>query len=143
MDGLQAAILSVKLKYLDAWNESRRRWATVYDKKLGQVEAIVIPHQREGSKHVYHVYAVRVEGRDKTIAALQEKGIGCSVHYVFPVHEQKAYATMVGRFLPVAECCSRSYLSLPMYAELQAEQVSFVCDALTNECSGSPPGTRT
>jgi dTDP-4-amino-4,6-dideoxygalactose transaminase len=122
MDGIQGALLSVKLKYLDGWNEKRRQWAAVYLAELGREKGIVTPSARADCRHIYHVYAVRVKERDRVLAVLQAEGIGCGIHYPVPVHEQKAYGAKKMGSLPVAEKCAREFLSLPMYAEMGEER---------------------
>lgn len=134
MDGIQGAVLSVKLKHLDQWTEKRRQWASVYDAELEGAKGIVIPAARHEGKHIYHVYAVRVQERDRVLAELQAGGIGCGIHYPIPVHLQKAYADLARQVFPVAEKCAREFLSLPMYAELQEAQVRAVCDSLKRVC---------
>jgi dTDP-4-amino-4,6-dideoxygalactose transaminase len=128
MDGFQGAILSKKLKYLSTWNEDRRVNAEIYDELLVSVSGVTTPREADFAKHVYHVYAIRVENRDDLMRFLSEKGIQCGIHYPVPIHLQKAY-----RFLgqgrgsyPVAERCSEETLSLPMYPELTVEQVEYV-----------------
>jgi dTDP-4-amino-4,6-dideoxygalactose transaminase len=130
MDGIQGAVLSVKLKHLDSWNESRRRWAAAYAAELGGKPGIVTPVARSNCHHIYHVYAVRVHERDRVLAALQAEGIGCGIHYPVAVHKQKAYAGLKAGPFPVAERCARELLSLPMYAEMGAERVLAVAVAV-------------
>ena len=130
MDGIQAAVLSVKLRHLDAWNERRRAHAATYKRRLGTATGIELPGTREDIRHVYHVYAVRVQHRDSLLDALQDEGISCGVHYPVAVHQQKAYAGLSGAALPVTERCASEFLSLPMYAELEESQILHVGDAL-------------
>jgi dTDP-4-amino-4,6-dideoxygalactose transaminase len=128
MDGFQGAILSVKLKHLDQWNEARRRNAALYNDLLADVEQVTLPREAPYARHIYHVYAIRVPQRDKLLAALREKDIGCAIHYPIPIHLQKAYECMAhgrGSF-PVAERCADESLSLPMFAELTTEQIETV-----------------
>jgi dTDP-4-amino-4,6-dideoxygalactose transaminase len=130
MDGIQGAVLSVKLKHLDGWNEKRRQWAAVYGRELARGAGIVTPVARVDCKHIYHVYAVRVQDRDRVLAALPADGIGCGIHYPVPVHQQKAYAGMKAGSSPVAEKCAREFLSLPMYAEMGEEKVRAAAGAV-------------
>lgn len=128
MDGLQGAILSVKLKYLQAGNEARRSRARLYERYLAEVDDVVTPVEADYAKHIYHVYAVRVPERDAVLSALTEKGIGCGIHYPVPLHLQEAYKSLglgEGSF-PIAEKCAREFLSLPMFPELKAEQIEYV-----------------
>lgn len=128
MDGLQGSILSVKLKYLPAWNEARRRNAKLYDEKLGKIDGIAIPTESSHNKHVYHIYAIRLQDRDSLIAALAQKDIHCGIHYPIPLHLQEAYRSMgleKGKF-PVAEKVASEFVSLPMFPELRIEQIQYV-----------------
>jgi dTDP-4-amino-4,6-dideoxygalactose transaminase len=128
MDGFQGAVLSVKLKYIDRWNEARRQHARHYTQLLSGNGSMIGPSEADYGKHVYHVYAIRVKDRDGLIAKLGEKEIGTNIHYPVPVHLQQAYSSMglrEGSF-PVAERCAVEFVSLPMYPELAADQVAFV-----------------
>jgi dTDP-4-amino-4,6-dideoxygalactose transaminase len=132
MDGIQAAVLRVKLKRLEAANASRAANARVYDELLGASEAVVTPCTAPDNRHVYHVYAVRVRERDRVLEELAGKGISCAIHYPVPVHLQEAYVELgygPGSF-PVAERCAREFLSLPMYPELSREQIQVVAREL-------------
>jgi dTDP-4-amino-4,6-dideoxygalactose transaminase len=128
MDGIQGAVLNVKLKYLQGWNDSRRKLAQEYTRQLSGVKQIITPQEADYARHNYHIYAVRVEERDKLMAFLAEKGISCGIHYPVPIHLQDAYSFLnldVGSF-PIAEKCAAEYLSLPMYPELTSEQINYV-----------------
>ncbi len=94
MDGIQAAALRVKLRYLEKGNQLRRSHAARYDQALGGMEEIVTPAHAADVRHVYHVYAIRVQERDEIMRLLGEKGIGCGVHYPIPVHLQEAYRSL-------------------------------------------------
>ncbi len=130
MDGMQAAVLSVKLKRLDAWNRCRSRHAEHYAMRLGDLEALTLPAKADYGTHVWHIYAIRVPRRDGLLAALQSEGIQCGIHYPVPIHLQEAYRALgLGRgSYPVAEESAGHTLSLPMFPELTAEQVDHVCD---------------
>ncbi len=132
MDGIQGAILSVKLKYLPAWNEARRANAQRYSYLLDGLDGVRIPTETAYNKHIYHIYAVRTQNRDQVIKQLASRDIGCGIHYPVPIHLQKAYNFMglgKGHF-PVAEMCAEEQLSLPMYPELTEDQIRFVVDEL-------------
>jgi dTDP-4-amino-4,6-dideoxygalactose transaminase len=132
MDGIQGAILSVKLGHLPAWNEGRRRNAAIYDELLKDVKGITTPKQAEYARHVYHIYAIRVADRDRLIASLAEKDIHCGIHYPIPVHLLDAYKSLnlgKGSF-PVAEKSAAEFVSLPMFAELSREQIEFAVKEL-------------
>lgn len=132
MDGIQAAVLAVKLKYLDQANDGRRRAAARYTELLAGVDGLTLPVEAGYARHIYHVYAVRVTGRTAIMQRLEELGIGCGIHYPLPVHLQKAYANLgykQGDF-PVSEACAESFLSLPMFPELTDAQIELVVAAL-------------
>jgi dTDP-4-amino-4,6-dideoxygalactose transaminase len=132
MDGIQGAVLQVKLRRLAAANEARRNHARQYARFLADVEQVVLPVEAPGRTHVYHVYAVRVPDRDEVLQRMGWRGIACGIHYPIPVHLQKAYQHLgydEGSF-PVAEQCAREFLSLPMYPELRPEQVELVATEL-------------
>jgi dTDP-4-amino-4,6-dideoxygalactose transaminase len=131
MDGIQGAILRVKLRKLEAWTEARRQRAAEYARALAG-RGVVTPAARADCRHVYHVYAVRVPDRDARRAYLQSRGIQTGVHYPIPAHLQPACRDLAygrGDF-PVAEQVAAEILSLPIYPELLPEQVIEVADAL-------------
>ncbi len=131
MEGIQGAILRVKLRRLDAWTEARRQHAAYYNELLADV-AVQTPVEMSYARHVYHVYAVRTPKRDLLQEALQAQGIQTGIHYPIPVHLQRAYAEFgygVGDF-PVTERVSQELLSLPMYPELTQEQQNQVVQAV-------------
>jgi Predicted pyridoxal phosphate-dependent enzyme apparently involved in regulation of cell wall biogenesis len=128
MDGLQGAVLSVKLKHLSEWNEARRKNAKLYNQLLAAVEEITMPIEAEYAKHVYHIYAIRTKKRDALMSALAEKNISCGIHYPIPLHLQEAYRFLgytQGSF-PIAEKCAKEFLSLPMFPELTGDQIKAV-----------------
>jgi dTDP-4-amino-4,6-dideoxygalactose transaminase len=127
MDGFQGAILSVKLKYLNSWNEARRRNAKLYSGMLGKIGGVVIPLESPYNKHVYHIYAIRLQNRDAIIKALAEKDIHCGIHYPIPLHLQEAYKALglgEGSF-PISEKVASEFVSLPMFPELGQDQIEF------------------
>jgi len=134
MEGIQGAMLRVKLRHLDAWTEGRRRNAAHYNDLLAG-SGITIPVEAPFARHVYHVYAVRMPYRDAVQAALQAREIQTGIHYPIPVHLQKAYREFGfgAGDLPVTEKASSELLSLPMFPELERSQVEEVCDALLQE----------
>jgi dTDP-4-amino-4,6-dideoxygalactose transaminase len=132
MDGIQAAVLRVKLRHLDRNNQARRKHALEYNEDLAGLEEIITPHEAPYGEHVYHIYAVRVRERDEVMRLLEENGIGCAVHYPVPIHLQKAYQPLgylPGAF-PVSERSSAEFISLPMFPELTEVQVRLVTDAV-------------
>lgn len=141
MDGIQGAVLSVKLKHLDVSNIRRRSHALLYDQLLGDIEEVILPVQAPVNQSVYHIYAVRVKDRDQVLQSMAEKGIACAIHYPIPVHLQEAYRFLgkgKGSF-PVAEQCAGEFLSLPMFPELTREQVQAVAGELKLCLSAAKP----
>jgi dTDP-4-amino-4,6-dideoxygalactose transaminase len=137
MDELQAAILSVKLKHLEAWNKVRRGHAQIYRALLAGLENVILPREAIDAKHVYHIYAVRVRNRDRVMKALAERGVQCGVHYPMPLHLQEACHFLGWRrgSFPVAEKCAEQELSLPMFPELTKDQIEYVADEIRHRCS--------
>jgi dTDP-4-amino-4,6-dideoxygalactose transaminase len=133
MDGIQGAILNVKMAYIESWTEARQAVASHYDRLLARAQ-FKRPAPPPHCRHVYHVYAVEVEHRDQVQKALSAAGIGTGIHYPVPVHLQKAYGELgYGRGdFPVTEAIANRFLSLPIYAELQPEQVANVVLELEN-----------
>jgi dTDP-4-amino-4,6-dideoxygalactose transaminase len=132
LDELQAAVLRVKLKYLDEENARRRAIARIYDERLASTP-LHLPQCGGVVEHAYHQYAVRSDERDKLRERLREQGIGALIHYPVPVHLQPAYrnrAPVHRRTLPETEQAAQQVLSLPMYPHLTAEQVGRVCEAI-------------
>ena len=128
MDGIQAAILSIKLSHLDKANSLRRKHALEYNQAFAGIDEVLTPFEAKYARHVYHVYAVRVQERDAVLRHLQEKGVGCAVHYPVPVHLQEAGRNLgytKGAF-PIAEKLADEFLSLPMFPELTEEQIEYV-----------------
>ncbi|MDQ3518776.1 MAG: DegT/DnrJ/EryC1/StrS family aminotransferase [Gemmatimonadota bacterium] len=141
MDGIQGAVLSVKLRQLERGNQSRRAHAEHYERLLREVDEITTPQVQPYAKHVFHIYSVRVQRRDEVIRVFEENGIGYGVHYPIPVHLQEAYASLgygEGSF-PVAERVAQEFLSLPMYPELTSEQVAVVAETLKECVLGGVP----
>jgi len=131
LDELQAAILRVKLRYLESDNEKRRRIAAKYCEGLKDVE-IGLPKIRDGATHAFHLFVIRSARRDAVQAHLRERGIGSLVHYPVPVHQQPAYRGRLkgNDFLPETERAAREILSLPMYAELGDAQIQTVVNEI-------------
>jgi dTDP-4-amino-4,6-dideoxygalactose transaminase len=137
MDGIQAAVLRVKLRYLEKGNQLRRSHAAYYSRALSGVDEVVEPVQGADMRHVYHVYAIRVQERDEVMRLLSEKGIGSGVHYPIPVHLQEAYRSLgYGRGdFPIAERCAAEFLSLPMFPELTTAQLEIVVQGVKEAVS--------
>lgn len=127
LDTLQAALLRVKLHFLDRWNSARRAAARLYHQYLHDTE-LLLPQEPLDSTHVYHLYVVRTPERDALRVYLQQQGIGTAIHYPRPIHQQPFYIARGithGR-LDNAELVCREIVSLPMYPEISAEQVRYV-----------------
>jgi dTDP-4-amino-4,6-dideoxygalactose transaminase len=131
LDTLQAAILRVKLKRLEDWNAARHRHATRYDQALASIRGVTLTRYNHGC--VYHLYVIRVEDRDRAVAALNAEGIGASIHYPFALHELGATKYLDHRSgdFPTSESWARHCLSLPIYPELPSEVPTRVADVLS------------
>jgi dTDP-4-amino-4,6-dideoxygalactose transaminase len=130
MDGIQAAVLRLKLASLAQGNAQRRAHAQLYSRHLGRIDQVITPKEADYGSHVYHLYVVRVNNRDGLLRFLTDKGIGCAIHYPVPIHLQEAYQSLglgPGSF-PVAEQCAREFISLPMFPELTPQQVTRVAE---------------
>jgi dTDP-4-amino-4,6-dideoxygalactose transaminase len=128
LDEIQAAILRVKLKYLDQWNESRRSHANKYNELLGEISGIETPTEKDFASHIYHLYVIRHEKRDELREWLNSKGVATGIHYPKPIHLQNAYKHLgygEGSF-PITERYSKEVLSLPMFPELTEEEIDTV-----------------
>ncbi len=128
MDGIQGAVLGVKLKYLQGWTERRREIANMYRNLLTGVGDLVMPYESPAAYHVYHLFVLRTKQRTALQNHLSAKGISTGLHYPIPLHLQPAYYHLnypEGRF-PHSELASKECLSLPIYAEMTNEQVTQV-----------------
>ncbi len=136
MDGIQAAVLSVKLPYLESGNSLRRTHALQYNRAFDGMGEVVTPFEAPYAQHVYHVYAIRVEERDEVTRFLKERAIQCAVHYPVPIHLQKAYQDLGYKTgsLPISEQIAREFISLPMFPELTEAQISMVVLATKESC---------
>ncbi len=131
LDTLQAAVLRVKLQYLEFWTAQRRRAAETYSQMLTE-RGIPTPEVLPNCRHVYHLYVVRTKRRDEVVKRLNEAGIGAGVHYPVAIPNQKAYAGLgygFGEF-PKSEAACREVFSLPIYPEITAAQIETVCETL-------------
>jgi len=128
LDEIQAAVLRVKLRYLDEWNDKRREHAKLYNDLLENVSGIETPTEKEFVKHVYHLYVIRCKNRNELQNYLSSKGVSTGIHYPIPVHLQKAYKHLEykeGDF-PITEKYAKEILSLPMFPELTDEEIEVV-----------------
>jgi dTDP-4-amino-4,6-dideoxygalactose transaminase len=127
MEGIQGAVLGIKLKHLEKWTRGRQRVAKRYGELL-QDSPLQLPREADYAESVWHVYVVRHPRRDDLKKYLETNGVGCALHYPLPLHLQKCYANLgyrVGDF-PVAEKAASQCLSLPIYPELTDEQIQRV-----------------
>ena len=142
LDSIQAAVLDVKLNYLDSYIASRQRAAAFYDAAFSRCQLITAPARNPQSTHVFHQYTIQLAesiDRDALKAALNEKGVPAMIYYPIPLHLQKAYSGEGYKFgdFPVAERLSTSVISLPMHTELDGEQLQCITDtvlSLVEQC---------
>lgn len=132
MDSIQAAVLCVKLRHLDAWNAARRKHGRQYDGLLRDIEHVVTPPIMDYANPVYALYTIRARERDRLQVYLRERGIGTGVYYPIPLHLQPAYQYLDYKEhdFPVAETAAREVLSLPMYAELHEDEIHRVVEGI-------------
>jgi dTDP-4-amino-4,6-dideoxygalactose transaminase len=136
MEGIQGGVLSVKLKYLDRWNNQRRAAAAEYSRVLDS-HAITLPVEMDYGRHVYHLYVIQSDDREALKKQLADAGIESGLHYPIPLHLQEAYRHLgysVGDF-PVAERVKDRILSLPMYPGIQVAAVEYVAAELQEICN--------
>lgn len=138
MDGIQAAVLRVKLRHLERWTELRQSHAAQYARGFNGTDELVAPAQAAWVRHVYHIYAIRVKNRDRVMRLLAEQGVGSGVHYPIPVHLQEAYRGLGYRrgSFPIAERCATEFVSLPMFPELTPAQIERVIEAVKEAIEG-------
>lgn len=134
LDAIQAAILNIKIKYLDAWSEGRQKNAARYRELLAAAnlgDKVILPLEKE-SRHIYNQFTILVENRDELFKFLQDKGIGCDMYYPVPFHLQECYQTLgykEGDF-PVSENTMRNCISIPIFTELKDEEIKEVVTAI-------------
>ncbi len=132
MAEFQGAVLAEKLKHIERWTDMRRVNAQRYNERLKSIDAVQIPVENDGCKHVYHLYVIRTSQRDALQVALREKDIATGLHYPIPLHLTDAYSHQghaAGDF-PVAERIAAEMLSLPMYPDLSEAQIDYVCEQI-------------
>jgi len=133
LDDIQAAIVRVKFKSIDQFNDSRIRNAGIYRKNIKRANAI-LPEEKDGSKHVYHQFTIRSERRDAIRECLNNSQIASAIYYPVPLHKQEVFANLnrkVGS-LPASEECAAEVLSLPMFPELTKREILHICDVINN-----------
>lgn len=132
LDNIQAAVLRVKLKYLEEWTDNRIKKAQYYTKLLSNNDNLVTPMIRKGARHVYHLYVIRINNRDKVRKKLSRKGINTGIHYPIPLHLQPAYKYLGykrGNF-PISEKISNEIISLPMWPEIDKKSIKIICEEI-------------
>jgi dTDP-4-amino-4,6-dideoxygalactose transaminase len=131
LDEIQAALLRIKLKYLDQWNEERRRKAKLYTQMLSPL-GVVCPTEKKGVRHVFHLYTIKTKKRDSLQTFLKKKGIETLIHYPIPIPLQKAYQELGYRRedLPLTNLWSRKILSLPFFPDMKAHEMEEVAEGI-------------
>lgn len=134
LDGIQAAILSVKLSHIDEWNKQRINKAALYNKLLFKNNNVVLPEAPSYSKHVYHIFGIQIENRDKIQNKLKENDIESSIHYPIALPFLDLYKKIgfEKKDFPVAEKIVKKIISIPIYPELKKDQIKFICDILND-----------
>ena len=134
LDAMQAVALDLKLKRLDERNARRRQHAAMYRAMLSGIDSIVTPYEPEGVEGVYHLYVIRIEGHTRTDlqSFLTEHDVQTGIHYPAPIHRTTAFARFSAQSCPVAEKYSTQILSLPMYPELERDQLEHVASMIAN-----------
>lgn len=138
LDGIQAAVLQVKLRHIDDWNKARHRHALKYNALLGGLADVVCPKLRPDAYHIFHLYVIRVARRDELAVFLKAKGIFTGIHYptALPFMPAYRYLGHTPDEFPLAHRCQDEILSLPMYPELEDEQIGYVVEAVREFCGG-------
>jgi dTDP-4-amino-4,6-dideoxygalactose transaminase len=131
MEGMQGAVLAVKLPHLDSWNDRRRAIAKRYNERLAG-QGIVLPKEEAHARHVYHLYVIQSEDREGLREYLAQRGIETGLHYPIPLHQSEAYASLSYRTgdFPVTEKLAQRIVSLPMYPDMALEAADYVSDAI-------------
>ncbi len=129
LDELQAAILNVKLKYLDRHNKKRQKIASLYLKKINN-EKIILPSIPDINEHIFHLFVIRTKNRPKLLKYLSANNIGYGIHYPYPVHQQTVYKFLGSASLPNTERCAKEIISLPIFPELSKEEINYIIKTL-------------
>ncbi len=134
LDDIQAAILNVKLKYLDEWNKRRKINADLYNKYFSGEDGVIIPKIPNWAKPSWHLYVIRVSNREQLMIHLKENGVGCGCHYKIPLHLQPAlnFLNKKNGDFPVTEKVMNEIISIPMYPELNENQIKYVVQKIKN-----------
>jgi dTDP-4-amino-4,6-dideoxygalactose transaminase len=133
LDGMQAAILNVKLSYIVKWTDKRIENAKLYDNHLKDVSQVEIPKVRDNVKHSYHLYVIKTDRRDELAAYLKQNGVDTAIHYPIALHNMNAYKYLnyTRSDFPNASFNEGKILSLPMYPELAEEQIAYIVNKIT------------
>lgn len=133
LDEIQAAILRVKLKYIEQFNNARRENAAAYCKIIDQ-ENIILPQTAPGCEHVFHQFTIRAQNRDAIADALKEEGIASAVYYPVPLHQQEVFIKLYNYSiaLPITETCAGEVLSLPMFPELTEDEIRIIAGVINS-----------
>jgi dTDP-4-amino-4,6-dideoxygalactose transaminase len=140
LDGIQGAILSIKLKHIEKWTEARRAHGRAYSAAFANVHGVLTPKEASYARHVFHLYVLRVKNRDLLLKNLGDKGISCAIHYPLPLHLQDAYKGLgfgKGSF-PVAERVAEEIISAPMFPELTVADLDAVVKGFSDELRTQP-----
>lgn len=130
LDNIQAGLLSLKLKHLNAWNRERVSLAKYYISKLEKNEYISFQEVTPENLHTYHLFVIKCERRDELVQFLAENGVSTSIHYPIPPHLQDAYSSMNTQSYPICENLSRKILSLPLYPHLSTIEIDYICELI-------------
>ncbi|HVT05057.1 MAG TPA: DegT/DnrJ/EryC1/StrS family aminotransferase [Thermoanaerobaculia bacterium] len=142
LDAIQAAVLRVKLKYLDEWTEARQRNAAAYRRFFveGDAESITLPLELPERRHIYNQFVIRVPRRDEVLKAVQAAGVGTEIYYPVPLHQQECFADLGEKSLPESERAASETMALPIYPELTEEMIEAVAGAVCLAAIGQPAG---
>jgi dTDP-4-amino-4,6-dideoxygalactose transaminase len=134
LDNLQAALLRLKLPYLDSWNDARRAAAERYREALADLPVVLPPGDPEGGRHVYHLFAIEVDERDRVLADLRAAGIGAAVHYPTPIHLQPGWKALgyAAGSLPHTEAAAARCLTLPIFPGISDSEIDRVVEVLAD-----------
>ena len=139
LDALQAAVLRVKLKYLDGWSEARQRNAATYRRLFAQagISSVALPVEAPDRRHIYNQFVIRVPHRDKVIQTLRDAQIGVEIYYPVPIHLQECFRYLGYREgdLPASEAAARETVAVPIYPELGEDRIERVVQVICQSCS--------
>ncbi|MGB1216788.1 MAG: DegT/DnrJ/EryC1/StrS family aminotransferase, partial [Saprospiraceae bacterium] len=132
LDSIQAAVLNVKLKYLDDYGSARLAVADKYDAVFKETPWLTTPKRAKNSTHVFHQYVLKMQGdRDGMIQHLRDNGIGCNIYYPVPLYKQKAFSSFYnGQELPVTEILCKEVFALPIHTEMKEEEQSYIIETV-------------